>query len=163
MLNQQKQKKNHKNPLSLALKKLTYRAYSQKELALFLSKFDFDQQQIDEVMSQLLSWGYLDDQKLALNYLNYYTEQKPHGCLYISKKLAEKGISKEIISSVLDNYDRNKELELARSLAEKFINNKTRQKSVEQLKSMVARHLYNKGFSKTSIITVLNEKFFLDN
>lgn len=148
-----------KDPLVLALKKLSARAYSQKELEEYLVKFDFSPEQIEEVMTKLLSWGYLDDKKLALDWYTYYTTQKPHGYLYIYKKLQEKGIPTQLITSLLDDYDEKKELELARSLAEKIMLNKANQKSSFQLKNRLARHLYRKGFSKANIMIILEEKF----
>jgi regulatory protein len=148
-----------KNPLALALKKLSSRAYSQKELERYLAKFDFSQEQTEEVVTKLLSWGYLDDQKLAMDWYTYYTTKKPHGFIYIYKKLQEKGIPEQLITSLLADYDEKKELKLARSLAEKIIVNKTNRKSPRQLKNMLARHLYCKGFSKVNIMIVLEENF----
>ena len=148
-----------KNPLVLALKKLSSRAYSQKELEKYLARFNFSQEQIEEVMVKLLAWGYLDDKQLAMDLYTYYTSTKPHGSLYIYKKLREKGISEQLITLILEDYDEKKELEIARSLAEKFIANKAKQKSLDKLKGMLARHLYSKGFSKTNIMVIINENF----
>ena len=149
----------NKNPLTLALKKLSVRAYSQKELESYLVKYDFSREQIKEVLVQLLSWGYLNDQRYAVNLLNYYTNHKQYGYFFIYKKLQEKGLSEQIITAVLIDYDEQEELERVRHLAEKYIANKVNQKSAEQLKNMLARHLSRKGFLTTNIMTILNENF----
>ncbi|MGI6589025.1 MAG: regulatory protein RecX [Peptococcia bacterium] len=143
----------------LALKKLSSRAHSQKELEKYLAKYNFSQDEINEVIIKLLSWGYLDDKKLAMDWYMYYTSNKPHGYLYIYKKLQEKGIPKEIITSLLEDYDEEKELARARNLAEKFIANKVNQKSQYKLKSMLARYLYRKGFLEVNIMKILAEFF----
>lgn len=160
LLNQQPNKTpKNKNPLNLALKKLSARTYTQKEIETYLAKYGFNREQIKNVLDQLLSWGYLDDKKLARDCYTYYTQNKPHGYLYIYKKLQEKGVPEHLITSVLDEYDEKKELELARDLAEKYLKYQAEQKSPELIKNMLARHLYRKGFSKTNIMTILYEKF----
>jgi len=149
----------NKNPLTLALKRLSVRAYSQKELEGYLDKFDFSREQIKDVLAQLRSWGYLDDQKYAVSLINHYTNYKQYGYFYILNKLQEKGISEEIITSLLNDYDEQEELERACHLAEKYIANKANQKSAEQLKSMLARHLSRKGFLTANIMTIVNGNF----
>jgi len=149
----------NKKPLTLALKKLSIRAYSQKELESYLLKYDFSREQIKEVIAQLLSWGYLDDQKYAVYLLNHYTNHKQYGYFFIYQKLQEKGIPEQIITALLIDYDEQKELARARNLAEKFIANKGNQKSAEQIKNMLARYLSRKGFSTANIMTIINENF----
>jgi regulatory protein len=151
--------KMNKNPLTLALKKLSVRAYSEKELENFLVKYGFSREQIKEVLAQLLSWGYLNDQRYAANLINHYTNYKQYGYFFLYKKLQEKGIPEQIIISVLTDYDQQEELERARRLAEKYLANKVKQKSAEQLKNMLARHLSRKGFLTANIMTIINENF----
>ncbi|HHY06532.1 MAG TPA: regulatory protein RecX [Clostridia bacterium] len=148
-----------KSLLAVALKKLSSRAYSQKELEKYLAKRNFSQAEIKEAITKLQSWGYLNDQKLAMDWYMYYTNNKPHGYLYIYKKLQAKGISAEVISSLLEDYDQEKELERARGLAEKFIANKAKQTQQDKLKGMLARHLYRKGFLQVNIMKILVEFF----
>lgn len=147
-----------KDPLTLALKKMSYRAYTQKQLETYLANAGFTQEQIAEAIIKMQGWGYLDDQKLAV----YWYEsllKKPYGYSYIYKKLQEKGIPQHIIISVLEDYDDKKELELARSLTEKLIAGKLSREPLCRLKEKVARHLYRKGFSHTNIINIISDNF----
>lgn len=148
-----------KDALVLALKKLSYRAYSEKELDDYLANAGFNQEQREEVLHKLLSWGYLDDQKLAVYWFEYYTNHKPLGYVCLYKKLQEKGIPQNLILAVLEKYDEKKELELGRSLAEKFISKKTNRESAIQMKNSLARHLQRKGFSRTNIMKILSDNF----
>jgi regulatory protein len=148
-----------KDALVLALKKLSYRAYSEKELDSYLAKAGFNQEQREEVLQKLLSWGYLNDQKLAVYWFEYYIKHKPLGYTCLYKKLQEKGIPHEYILTVLAEYDEKKELELGRSLAEKFISKKTKREPVIHLKESLARHLQRKGFSGANITKILSDNF----
>ncbi len=54
-----------KKSLSIAMKKLSYRSYSQNKLKEILSKYNFDDNDIYDTIETLISYGYLDDNKLA--------------------------------------------------------------------------------------------------
>lgn len=151
-------KKMRKDALALALKKLSYRAYSQKQLETYLDTFEFSREQIEAVMIKLQNWGYLDDQKLAYDWYEYLLN-KPYGYSYIYSKFQEKGIPQQIINSVLADYDEKKELELARGLAKKFISGKLGQEPGSKIREKLARHLYRKGFSRANILNIISNIF----
>ncbi|MDD2401109.1 MAG: regulatory protein RecX [Clostridia bacterium] len=148
-----------KNPLSVALKKLSYHSYSKKEMEKRLIILEYSKEEIADVVAKLLDWGYLNDSKLALYFYEYYTNIKPCGYFYIKNKLIEKGIPQEIIDSVLTNYDQDEEYIVAKRVSEKFLNNKEYDMSSVTIKGKLARCLNRKGFSNSTILKVLSDNF----
>ena len=141
----------------LALRKLTRRAYSEKELELYLQKQKFSGDEILAVLAKLKKWGYLNDQQLAANLYEYYLRNKSYGYFYIRQKLHIKNIPAEIINSLLENYDLEQEFTRAQTLTEKFIKNKKRQKQPFQLGGMLSRYLSRRGFHQSTIRKIMHE------
>lgn len=148
-----------KNPLPLALKRLSFRAYSQRELENYLVKRNFSERQIKETITQLLEWGYLNDAQLAKDWYRHYTQHKSYGYFYLCHKLRSKGFCETTITSLLANYDREKEYKRVQLLAEKFMANKATKTQPQKLKEKLARHLYRRGFLQENIMKVLTENF----
>lgn len=149
----------NKDPLVLALKKLSYRAYSQKEMEEYLKKAGYNREQRQAVLNQLIQWGYLDDRKLASSWCEYYLQHKPMGYSLIYNKLQQKGIPHDCIVAALEDYDNIKELELAGRLAEKFLLRRVKNEQNSKTKEALARHLSRKGFSTATIYNVLSDNF----
>ncbi|HHZ16990.1 MAG TPA: hypothetical protein GX395_05125 [Clostridia bacterium] len=120
-----------KNPLSLALKKLAVRTVSKKEMDAYLAKHGFGPEERQQVLRQLTEWRYLDDQKLAQYWYDYYIKHKPMGYALLSRKLQEKGIPQDCLAGVLADYDEATESRLAESLAEKFLRRKSKSKLIK--------------------------------
>ncbi len=149
-----------KDPLVIALKKLSYRAYSQKEMEEYLAKAGYNRDQRQEVLDQLMEWRYLDDQKLASSLCEYYIRYKPMGYSLIYNKLQQKGIPHDYIVTALADYDKTKELEMADRLAGKFIIRQINKgEQTCKIKEALARHLQRKGFSTAIIFAIVSDNF----
>ncbi len=143
----------NKQLLNKALKRLSRRAYSEQELKNYLVKFAPTTDELKEVFIKLRSWGYLDDQKLAEEWYEFYLCKEIYGYFYIFKKLQTKGIPLEIIKTTLANYDFELELKRAKVLAEKYWQKDKSLKGREK----VARRLYYRGFSEANIRKIITE------
>lgn len=153
-----------KNPLVLALKRLTYRAASCKEIDDYLTKAGFDSTQRKKVQQQLIEWRYLDDRKLAASLSAEYFQHKHMGYSLIYQKLRQKGISHDDIMAALEHYDETQELAAAEYLAEKYLIRVGKAEPPERerlsiIKNALARHLQRKGFSTAIILKIINDKF----
>jgi regulatory protein len=156
------EKSTPKNPLVLALKKLTYRAASCKEINDYLTKAGFDSAQRKKVLQQLKEWRYLDDRKLAVSLCEEYLQHKHMGYSLIYQKLRQKGIPHDDIMAALEHYDEAQELEAAEYLAEKYLLRAEKNEQPEhicKIKSALARHLQRKGFPRAIILKIINQRF----
>jgi len=153
-----------KNPLVLALKRLTYRAASCKEIDDYLTKAGFTAAQREIVLQQLKEWRYLDDRKLAISLCAEYQQHKHMGYSLICQKLRQKGIPHDDILAALEHYDEAQELEAAEYLAEKYLLRAEKDEQPEpericKIKSALARHLQRKGFSRAITLKIINQRF----
>ena len=136
---------------------LTYRDHSVYELKVKLRKRDFDEKVIDKTIEYLLENGYLNDKKFSEIYLNELLNTKRSGMMIIRKKLFQKGLSRELISNLLDDLDdeifHNNclfHLQKKRKLLEK--------KHDETIKNKLYNYLSRKGFRYEIILNVFENE-----
>ena len=109
---------------------------SEKGIRDYLKKKSFDDDIISKTIEKLRSYGFVDDEKIAKSYFESLSNSK--GKRVIANKLRSKGISKEIVDSLIEKVDDEGQLETAKRLAEKFVKNrdyslKTKQKCLAHL------------------------------
>ena len=121
-----------------ALELLARREHSRGELMVKLVGRRMDPQKVQPVLDELEDAGYLDDRRFASLWASLRMSKRPEGSLKISAALAAKGISREIISEVLSDYDEEAALERA---AEQLL----RRRRLDDVR--LARALANRGFS----------------
>jgi len=116
------------------------------ELETKLHRGFYPEDVIGKAISYVRSYGYVDDADYAKRYLRTYEERLSHR--QIKRKLAAKGISKDILDS-LDDERRQDEGELIKT----YIHKKIRDKEVLADKEIkrVADYLYRKGFESEDI------------
>ena len=131
-----------------ALKFLSYRMRSEKEVRDKLRKKEFAQDIIDEVIGDLKRVNLLDDYEFTSAWIRDRISNKPRGKTLLKQELWKKGIKDETIEKVLKEYfeDEDEELNLAKNLLEK------RKKRYENLDKNIAKRrmmsfLLRRGFS----------------
>jgi regulatory protein len=139
-----------------ALKFLSYRMRSERELRDKLKKKEFAQNLIDEVVKDLKRVNLIDDYEFASAFVRDRISNNPRGKILLKQELWKKGIKKEIIEKTLKEYfkDENEELILAKELLRK------RKKRYESLDENVAKRrlmsfLLRRGFSYDIVKQVL--------
>ncbi len=115
------------NPLDKALRFLSYRARTEKEI-----RDKLGPECTEEVIAKLKTYGYIDDQKYAQSYIESRLRSKPRSQKLILLELKRKGITTEY--RIL-----NTDYELAQKALEKKKNLKTREQAM--------RFLASRGFS----------------
>ena len=139
-----------------ALKFLSYRMRSEKEVRDKLKKKEFANDLIDEVIKDLKRINLIDDSNFASAFVRDKISNKPQGKILLKQELWKKGIKDETIEKVLKEYfeDEEEELNLAKNLLEK------RKKRYENLDKNIAKRrmmsfLLRRGFSYEIIKQVL--------
>lgn len=139
-----------------ALKFLSYRMRSEKEVRDKLKKKEFAEALIAEVIKDLKRVNLIDDYEFASAFIRDRISNNPRGKILLRQELWKKGIKKEIIEKALREYfkDEDKELILAKELLQK------RKKRYEGLDESIAKRrlmsfLLRRGFSYDIVKQVL--------
>jgi len=145
-----------KEAKEIALRFLSYRMRSEKEVRDKLKKKEFAQSLIDEVIKDLKRVNLIDDNEFASAFVRDRISNSPRGKILLKQELWKKGIKKEVIEKVLKEYFKgeNEELILAKELLQK------RKKRYEGLDQNVAKRrlmsfLLRRGFSYDIVKQVL--------
>ena len=134
-----------------AMNLLKSRPYTEYQLRQKLSMGGYPQEALEEAISYVKSYHYIDDRQYAMDYIDYHQESKTKQKLLQS--LMSKGLTKELILECFDEIvgDRKKELEEEQIL--KILRKKNydpEQWTFEEKQRLMAS-LYRKGFSSELI------------
>lgn len=138
---------------SHALRLLSYRGRSEKELRDRLGKKGFSQEEIGDALAFLRAAGFLDDKALAEDLKRQAITNKLLGVEGVRRFMQQRGLSREIIEEAL-GYDEETELHNIRKLIEK------KQKTIEKYpepkrtRSLIG-FLMRKGYHRGLIIKAL--------
>lgn len=134
--------------LNYALKLLSYRGRSERELINRLSIKGYTDEEIKRSLEELKDIGLIDDRKIALDFKNYAKETKKLGSMGIRNFLLSRGISVDVIEEICDDND---EEEDAYKLIQKRIRNLEDEKAKKRIYSLLQR----RGYSFETIRKVL--------
>ncbi len=135
--------KRNKTPVEAALRFLSYRARSEKEVRDKLKK-RFTPEEIDLVIQKFKEWNLLNDAQFAQSYVESRARSKPRSKRMIEMELKRKGVK-------LDFDLPQSDLELANAALEK-------KKNLRSFKQAV-RFLQSRGFSWEVIEKVLKNRY----
>lgn len=121
---------------------------TQKQIREYLRKKEYSSETIEYVLSKLIEYDYIDDQKYAQAYVLTYG--KKYGKLKLKSQLKVKGVSEEIIESVLED---NK-VDSIENVASKYLKNKVLTPEVSQ---KLFRFLYSRGYEFDEINSYINK------
>ncbi|MFY9175381.1 MAG: regulatory protein RecX [Peptococcia bacterium] len=144
--------------LELAVKKLWRYSYSEAEIRQHLRKAGASVDEADEVVKRLLELSYLDDLLLAQDIIRSIRRGKPSGRLIWKEKLKQRGIPQEIISKLLEECDREEELELARQASDIYLKSKIKKSFAQQYSGLIA-YLNRRGFPGEIVEQVIRELY----
>ena len=145
-----------------ALKLLSYRARSRKEMAEKLQRKGFDSVQIEGVIRLLETAGLINDSALAVDLLRYSVERKSLGNKGIRVFLASRGIERGLIDKTLSAHSPESEENAARAFAERRL--KTLKKyPPEVIKRRLWGMLQRRGFSSEVVNKTVNSVQYPNN
>ncbi len=146
-----------------ALRFLSYRRRSEKELRTKLLEKEFSPLAIDTVITQLRDLNFLNDDEFAKAFVHDTQLRKPAGKTLLRQQLRMKGIASATIDTVLrENISDNDERALATQEAKKVMKRFSQsRKAIERQKQQqrISQHLARRGFSWQIIVPVVKELF----
>lgn len=144
--------------LNSALRFISYRPRSEKELRDFLSKKltkwkVSGKLLLEKVVARMGELGYIDDDKFAEWWVEQRTKNKPKGKRIIKQELLRKGVDKELLEEHVSN--RNEKL-LAKKAVQK-IAAKIQKLPVLEKKKKIFSYLSYRGFDSETIMSLIDE------
>lgn len=139
-----------------AMNLLKARAYSEKKLREKLEAGKYPASCIEQAIAYVKSYGYVDDRRYASDYLFYHGKELNGRQIYL--KLRNKGIDKEIIREVYEEFCESKEATDDESLIRNYLDKKKYAPSEdggEEKRTKIIRALMQKGFYYDQIAAVL--------
>jgi len=137
---------NSKKAYIRALRLLSKKSYSEKELREKLNQYD--KNVVDRIIKRLKEDGLVNDKKLSEKIVEKSLERKK-GLYYIIRTLKRKGLQEEIIDQIKENFDFQREYKIAKELAER---------RKDKRGSGLFLFLKGKGFSSNTL-NKLREKY----
>ena len=146
-----------------ALRLISHRKRSEKELREKLIEKEFDPHVLDRLISHLCSLGVLNDKDFARSFVHDARMKKASGSRLLDRQLRAKGISPTIIHDVFTEVltkesEQTAALEAARKVVRRY---QSSRKNIDQEKQRqrLAQFLTRRGFDWTTISPVLKELF----
>lgn len=133
-----------------ALNLLNRRAKTKKEIRDYLIRKEYNVDYIDKAITKLVNQNYLNDERYANSYLNEQIVTTKHGPKKVSVGLLNKGVDKDIVNKVMENYT----IDIQQEKVERIINtmlksNKT--KGPMLVKNKIITKLKLEGFDNSLI------------
>lgn len=140
-----------------ALKFLSYRPRSEKEVRDKLIKIKTPEILIEEIIKKLRDYKFLDDLEFAKMFARERSILKHKPVRVIKFELKQKGISEDLIEEVLtDSKEEEKDLEKAKEIIQKKI---IRYKGLDsyKIREKLSRFLVSRGFDYDTIKEAIDE------
>jgi len=109
-----------KSAKSKALRCVSLKLVSEKELFSKLQSKGFDEDTIKVVINDLKSMGYINDKIYAQKFVFERSKLKPKSKKMLKMELGNRGISNDIIDEVLDNFEYDEVTIVERLIRKKF-------------------------------------------
>ncbi len=124
---------------------------TEQQLREKLKQSGFQNEDIDDAITYVKDFRYLDDERFARNYVRYGGEYKSRQKLKIA--LLQKGISMDLIERALDEeYEGNEKEQILQCLKKKSF---SATESTREERQKVIASLYRKGFCIEDIKSVM--------
>lgn len=152
-------KRDANNAFNNALTYLGIGMKSTAEVKKNLEKRDYHQDIIEETINRLEKLGYLNDLDYGRHILNYYKTRKgPH---FITNKLYEKKVGRNIIEKVLTEYSEEAEAEDIKRLVGRDSSMLSEYPILKQ-RQLIADKLIRNGFSPHLVYEIVREYELID-
>lgn len=151
--------------MQIALRLLTKRSYSKRELFNKILLKGGDKKYIEVVLTKLINKGFIDDELYAKNLIETQLKYKKNGLNRIKSVLFSKGIAKEIIDNLIPNYKEEESLkDNIKIIAQKKYNSLVKRKiEPKKIKEKLTLFLFNKGYELELIKSTIKEIITIKN
>ncbi|MFI3200132.1 MAG: RecX family transcriptional regulator [Eubacteriales bacterium] len=140
---------------------LSKKTYTEAQLYQKLQN-DYQENFIQEAIDYVKSYGYVNDEQYAIDYISYHQETKSRK--QIEMDLRKRGIPEEIVKNTLEGFRENSEQQ-ENLLIQKFLEKKRYSpiKATYEDKDKMIRFLLRKGFEYALIKNVMKEYIYHEN
>lgn len=135
-----------------AMDLLLHNDRTEAELRERLLKKEFDASSVEDAVAYVKSFGYIDDERYAKNYVEFYRQRK--SARQLSLDLQRKGVDAMFVEAALAGADSD-EAALKRALEKKVSNPRKLAEYSYEEKQKVMAYLYRKGFQMEDIRRVV--------
>lgn len=133
-----------------ALNLLQKRDYTEKQLKDKLREGEYPESIVEEALTYVKSFGYINDLQYALDYLNCYAERKSRKKM--ETDLFQKGISREIVQNALKHWEEEGTVQDEKAMILKLLEKKNYNSECEPgQKRRIYSFLLRKGYSAEAI------------
>jgi len=140
---------------------LSYRSRSTKELEILLLRKGYEKGAINDVLAELTSKGYLNDEEFAKSYATYLIKVKMLGKIGVLNQFHKHEISLDILEPIIDElYDKYPPDNLIKKIVDKRI--KTEKIGIKNNKRLID-HLKRKGYAWDEISMSIETHFSEDS
>ena len=140
-----------RSAMDTAVRLLTNRAHTARELARKLEKRRIKPAVVEQVVAECARLNYIDDAETARRYVAEL-KAKGYGRRHASVAMQKKGIAADTAEITLENsYSAAEEKEIALKMLEKKESTFTREKDRYKRRGKIYRYLYGRGFSPETI------------
>lgn len=156
---------NEANVNNYFLKTLNYLSYSSrtvKEIENYLTRYQVKEIDQQTIIKKLTDFGYLDDYKFAVGFIEYESVVKQRGPKYIKLKLHSKGVSEEIINDLLLSYKEELQINNIRDISEKEMKVKNNLPPKKQ-KQLITDKLLRLGYDNSLVYEYVGNLEIKDN
>lgn len=130
---------------------LDYRDYSYSEMYKKLLA-SYDEQICYDVCDRLAELGFINDRRYAESLARKYMEVKKFGYYRAVQEMRQKGLSKELIDEVLEEYEDTVEERICQLVEKKYLRKLREDDGVKKVKNALVRQ----GYSYSDINSVLD-------
>lgn len=102
---------------------------------------------VDDAIDSLKEYGYIDDLRFARYYAESMRDTKGHSAFAISRSLYEKGISRDVIDTVMGELDIDEDAQILKVLSSKGYNEENIRQIDDKERQKLISSLMRKGFS----------------
>lgn len=130
---------------------LKARAYTERQLRDKLHQGEYPDDIIEEAVSYVKSFGYIDDRQYARDFAVYHMENRSRR--RIEQDLSAKGIARDIIREVMEELAENGEQPDETAMAKELLRKKNYdpEMATNKEKQKLSAYLYRKGFQMDTI------------
>lgn len=102
---------------------------------------------VDDAIDSLKEYGYIDDLRFARYYAESMRDTKGRSAFAISRSLYEKGISRDVIDTVMGELDIDEDAQILKALSSKGYNEENIRQIDDKERQKLISFLMRKGFS----------------
>ena len=141
--------------LNNILKFIGYRSRSEKEIIDRLRKKKIDEKMISEIMAKLQEWKFIDDIAFAKQWIESRVVNRHKSIRLVRLELLKKGIKKEIIDSLFENFSKESDV----ASIEAIIRKKIKRLNIQDRNDLqkLSRYLLGKGFDWETVKEAINK------